>query len=42
MRLNPFNQFDPLRTAPFDSRYDTKWSCAFTNLETGACSDPSS
>ncbi|MFW5474029.1 CARDB domain-containing protein [Knoellia sp. CPCC 206450] len=25
----------------FQSRYDTKWACAFTNLETGACSNPS-
>lgn len=25
----------------FQSRYDAKWTCAFTNLETGACSDPS-
>ncbi len=25
----------------FQTRYDATWSCAFKNLETGACSDPS-
>ncbi len=25
----------------FESRFDTQWDCAFTNTETGACSDPS-
>ncbi len=25
----------------FDSRLDQKWDCAFTDVETGACSDPS-
>ncbi len=25
----------------FDSRFDDKWSCAFTDLESGECSDPS-
>ncbi|KRE41520.1 CARDB domain-containing protein [Knoellia sp. Soil729] len=25
----------------FSSRHDAKWACAFTNLETGACSSPS-
>ncbi len=25
----------------FDSRYDSRWDCAFTDVETGACSDPS-
>ena len=25
----------------FNSRYDARWQCAFTNLETGACLDPS-
>ncbi|HET8595448.1 MAG TPA: CARDB domain-containing protein [Intrasporangium sp.] len=25
----------------FSSRYDAKWQCAFTNVETGACADPS-
>lgn len=25
----------------FNSRYDPKWSCAFKNLETGACLNPS-
>ncbi len=25
----------------FNSRYDAKWSCAFTNVETGECADPS-
>ena len=25
----------------FSSRYDAKWECAFTNAETGACTNPS-
>ena len=25
----------------FDSRYDAQWDCAFTDVETGACADPS-
>ena len=25
----------------FESRFDAKWDCAFTNVESGACTDPS-